>query len=36
MEFAEQGVHDKIIVNDNLERAYQELEEFVYQPASGR
>lgn len=34
MEFAEQGVHDKIIVNDDLERAYQELEEFVYRPAS--
>jgi guanylate kinase len=28
------GVHDKIIVNDNLEKAYKELEEFVYRPAS--
>lgn len=26
------GVHDKIIVNDDLERAYKELEEFVYKP----
>ncbi|KAJ5619483.1 guanylate kinase [Penicillium lagena] len=34
MEFAEQGVHDRIIVNDDLERAYQELEEFVYRPTS--
>lgn len=34
MEFAKQGVHDKIIVNDDLERAYQELEGFVYRPAS--
>jgi guanylate kinase len=25
------GVHDKIIVNDDLERAYAELEEFVYE-----
>ncbi|KAF1956152.1 guanylate kinase [Byssothecium circinans] len=24
------GVHDKIIVNDDLEKAYAELEEFVY------
>ncbi|KAJ5833241.1 guanylate kinase [Penicillium riverlandense] len=34
MQFAQQGVHDKIIVNDDLEKAYQELEEFVYRPAS--
>ncbi|OOQ91468.1 Guanylate kinase [Penicillium brasilianum] len=25
-----QGVHDKIIVNDDLEKAFKELEEFVY------
>ena len=25
------GVHDLIIVNDNLENAYTELEEFVFQ-----
>lgn len=25
------GVHDKIIVNDDLERAYKELEDYVYQ-----
>lgn len=24
------GVHDAIIVNDDLEKAYQELEEFIY------
>jgi guanylate kinase len=27
------GVHDLIIVNDNLDKAYKELEEFVYKPA---
>lgn len=26
------GVHDKIIVNDNLEDAYKEFEAFVYKP----
>ncbi|PHH83836.1 hypothetical protein CDD82_27 [Ophiocordyceps australis] len=26
------GIHDKIIVNDQLETAYKELEDFVYQP----
>jgi guanylate kinase len=25
-----QGVHDKIIVNDDLDKAFKELEEFVY------
>lgn len=25
------GVHDRIIVNDDLEKAYKEFEEFVYQ-----
>lgn len=31
IEYANSGnVHDKIIVNDDLERAYQELEAFVY------
>lgn len=30
LEYAKQeGVHDKIIVNEDLERAYAELEEFV-------
>ena len=30
MAFAkEQGVHDKIVVNNNLDRAYQEVEEWV-------
>lgn len=28
------GVYDKIIVNDDLERGYKELEEFVYRPMS--
>jgi guanylate kinase len=27
-----EGVHDLIIENDDLERAYKELEEFVYKP----
>ncbi|CAK7219609.1 guanylate kinase [Sporothrix bragantina] len=27
------GVHDKIIVNDDLEKAYKELEAFIYEPA---
>ncbi|KAK5997214.1 Guanylate kinase [Cladobotryum mycophilum] len=26
------GIHDKIIVNDDLETAYKEFEEFVYKP----
>ncbi len=30
LEFAEAGGHDKIITNDDLERAFQELEEFVF------
>lgn len=25
------GVHDKIIVNDDLDTAYKELEDFIYQ-----
>lgn len=30
MSFAkEEGVHDKIVVNDDLERAYKEVEEWV-------
>ena len=30
LEFANtEGAHDRIIVNDDLERAYEELEEFV-------
>ena len=30
MAFAEEGgVHDKVVVNDDLERAYKELEEWV-------
>ena len=29
LEYAEKGAHDKIIINDDLDKAYQELEEFV-------
>jgi len=29
------GVHDRVIVNDDLDKAYAELEEFVYAPAEG-
>lgn len=29
MEYAETGAHDRIIVNDNLERAYQEFKQFI-------
>jgi len=28
------GVHDIIIVNDDLDVAYKELEDFVYKPLS--
>lgn len=28
--YAETGVHDIIIVNDDLDKAYKELEDFVY------
>ncbi|KAK9323250.1 P-loop containing nucleoside triphosphate hydrolase protein [Lipomyces orientalis] len=28
--FAETGAHDKIIVNDNLEKAYDELKSFIF------
>ncbi|KAF5587829.1 guanylate kinase [Fusarium pseudocircinatum] len=31
LEFAETGVHDIIIVNDDLDEAYQRLEDFVFQ-----
>lgn len=35
LDFADsQGSYDKIIVNDNIETAYKELEEFVFGPAS--
>ncbi|KOS22636.1 Guanylate kinase [Escovopsis weberi] len=34
LEFAKTpGVHDIIIVNDDLEKAYQELEDFIYRPS---
>ncbi|KAG5780280.1 hypothetical protein H9Q73_006079 [Fusarium xylarioides] len=31
LEFAETGVHDIVIVNDDLDEAYQKLEDFVFQ-----
>ena len=31
-----EGVHDTIIVNDDLEIAYKELEDFVYKPAESQ
>ena len=33
LEYAGTGVYDKIVTNDNLERAYQELDEFVHRTA---
>ncbi|GME66929.1 unnamed protein product [[Candida] boidinii] len=30
MEYAETGAHDRIIVNDDLEKAYKELKEFIF------
>jgi guanylate kinase len=33
LEFAETGVHDIIIVNDDLE-AYRQLEDFTFQPSN--
>jgi len=30
LEYANTGVHDKIVVNDDLEKAFEQLEEFVY------
>lgn len=29
LEYAETGAHEKVIVNDDLEKAYSELEEFA-------
>lgn len=29
MEYAETGAHDKIVVNDDLEKAYEEFKEFI-------
>jgi len=38
LEYAETpGVYDKIIINDDLEKAYTELEDFVFEkPGEGR
>ena len=29
LEYAKTGAHDKIIVNDDLDKAYQEFKEFI-------
>ena len=29
LEYANTGAHDKTVINDNLDKAYEELEEFV-------
>ncbi|KAH3899486.1 guanylate kinase SCDLUD_004931 [Saccharomycodes ludwigii] len=31
LEYAKTGAHDKIIVNDNLDKAYKELKEFIFE-----
>ncbi|CAB4255113.1 similar to Saccharomyces cerevisiae YDR454C GUK1 Guanylate kinase, converts GMP to GDP [Maudiozyma barnettii] len=31
LEYAETGAHDQIIVNDDLEKAYQELKKFIFE-----
>ncbi|SPQ27397.1 6bb12a44-74af-478e-8b05-eb51aca286de [Thermothielavioides terrestris] len=31
--YAETGVHDKIIVNDDLDKAFQDLEDFIFSPS---
>ena len=31
LEYAESGAHDQIIVNDDLDKAYNELKEFIFQ-----
>lgn len=31
MEYAKTGVHEKIIINDDLEKAYLELKEFIFE-----
>ena len=30
LEYAKTGAHDKIIINDDLDKAYAELEEFIF------
>jgi len=30
LEYAQTGAHDKVIVNDDLDTAYQELEQFIF------
>lgn len=31
MEFAKTGVHDKIVVNDDLDKAYEEVKQWILQ-----
>ncbi|CCE65166.1 hypothetical protein TPHA_0K00320 [Tetrapisispora phaffii CBS 4417] len=33
LEYAESGAHDKIVVNDDLDRAYTEMKEFIFSEA---
>jgi guanylate kinase len=33
LEFAKTGAHDKIVVNDDLEKAYAEVEKFCLEDA---
>ncbi|KAK9478609.1 P-loop containing nucleoside triphosphate hydrolase protein [Lipomyces japonicus] len=34
IEFSKTGAHDKAIVNDDLDRAYKELKEFIFDPSA--
>ncbi|KAH8886175.1 guanylate kinase [Thozetella sp. PMI_491] len=36
LDYAETGVHDKVIVNRDLEEAYRELEEFIFNTNASR
>ncbi|GME85036.1 unnamed protein product [Ambrosiozyma monospora] len=31
LEYAKTGAHDRVIVNDDLEKAYRELKEFIFE-----
>ncbi|GMG39840.1 unnamed protein product [Ambrosiozyma monospora] len=33
LEYAKTGAHDRVIVNDDLEKAYKELKEFIFEEA---
>ena len=36
IEFAKTGVHDKVVVNDDLERCWQECEDWVFEEVEGK